>query len=140
MRIFQLAGRLFKCCRGGLTIRRRLTICPTVLLIAVAAGAQTNGDAKHGKDLFMKYSCYACHGYSGQNGNGARLVPMKFPQAGFIAYVRNPPRANQMPSFSAKVLADADLADIYAYIKTLPDSAPPAASVPILSQILSQNQ
>jgi mono/diheme cytochrome c family protein len=132
MRIFQQAVR------GGLTIRRRLAICPTVLF-AVAAIGQTTGDAKHGKELYMKDSCYACHGFSGQNGNGARLVPMKFPQAGFIAYVRNPPRANQMPSFSPKVLADADLADIYAYIKTLPDSAPPASSVPILSQILSQN-
>src|ERR1700685_336525 len=114
----------------------------TVLLLAAAAAAiaQTpTGDAAKGKDLFVKYSCYACHGFSGQNGNGARLVPMKFPQAGFIAYVRNPPRANQMPSLSAKVLADADLADIYAYIKALPDSAPPASSVPILSQILSQN-
>jgi len=116
------------------------------LLLAGAAAAQTApsdkapGDAKHGKDLFARYSCYACHGFSGQNGNGARLVPMKFPQAGFIAYVRNPPRPNQMPSFSAKVLADTDLGDIYAYIKTLPDSAPPASSVPILSQILSQNQ
>ena len=58
---------------------------------------------------------------------GARLVPMKFPQAGFIAYVRNPPRANQMPSYSPKVLPDADLADIYAYIRSLPDSAPAPA-------------
>src|SRR5580658_5384055 len=117
-----------------------MRIFQLMLLFAVAASAQAPGDAKHGKDLFVKYSCYACHGFSGQNGNGARLVPMKFAQAGFIAYVRNPPRPNQMPSFSAKVLADTDLADIYAYIKTLPDSAPPAASVPILSQILSQNQ
>jgi mono/diheme cytochrome c family protein len=117
---------------------KRLAIL--ALLVAAAASAQTTGDPKHGKELYTKYSCYACHGFSGQNGNGARLVPMKFAQAAFIAYVRNPPRANQMPSFSAKVLADADLADIYAYIKTLPDSAPPAASVPILSQILSQDQ
>jgi mono/diheme cytochrome c family protein len=122
----------------------RILALPAALLLAAAAAntqtpAAATGDAKHGKELFVKYSCYACHGFSGQNGNGARLVPMKFPQAGFIAYVRNPPRANQMPSFSAKVLADADLADIYAYIKTLPDSAPPASSVPILSQILSQN-
>jgi mono/diheme cytochrome c family protein len=120
----------------------RIFMLPVALLVAAAAQAQAPvaGDAKHGKELFVKYSCYACHGFSGQNGNGARLVPMKFPQAGFIAYVRNPPRANQMPSFSAKVLADKDLADIYAYIKTLPDSAPPAESVPILSQILSQAQ
>jgi mono/diheme cytochrome c family protein len=127
---------------------RIITMPAAVLLAVAAANAQTptpagttaTGDAKHGKELFMKYTCYGCHGFSGQNGNGARLVPMRFPQAGFIAYVRNPPRANQMPSYSPKVLADNDLADIYAYIKTLPDSAPPAASVPILSQILSQNQ
>lgn len=112
----------------------------TIFLLAAAAMAQTPpGDMKRGKDLFTKYSCYACHGFSGQNGNGARLVPMKFAQAAFIAYVRNPPRANQMPSYSAKVLADSDLADIYAYIKSLPDSAPPPATVPILRDILSQN-
>jgi mono/diheme cytochrome c family protein len=134
------------------TVLTKIAVPIILLLAAVAANPQTpqttpraaTADVKHGaghgKDLFMKYSCYACHGFSGQNGNGARLVPMKFPQAGFIAYVRNPPRANQMPSYSAKVLADSDLADIYAYIKTLPDSAPPAASVPILSQILNQNQ
>ncbi len=124
--------------------RKILTLPAALLLAAAVANTQTpppaTGDAKHGKELFTKYSCYACHGFSGQNGNGARLVPMKFAQTAFIAYVRNPPRANQMPSYSPKVLADTDLADIYAYIKTLPDSAPPASSVPILSQILKQNQ
>jgi mono/diheme cytochrome c family protein len=123
-------------------ICRILTLPAALFLVTAVGNTQTagTGDAKHGKELFTKYSCYACHGFSGQNGNGARLVPMKFPQAGFIAYVRNPPRPNQMPSFSPKVLPDGDLADIYAYIQTLPDSSPPAASVPILSQILSQNQ
>jgi mono/diheme cytochrome c family protein len=130
------------------TIRRIFALPVALLLAAAVASTQTpattsntaSGNAKHGKELFTKYSCYACHGFSGENGNGARLVPMKFPQAGFIAYVRNPPRPNQMPSFSAKVLADADLADIYAYIRTLPDSSPPPASVPVLSQILNENQ
>jgi ubiquinol-cytochrome c reductase cytochrome c subunit len=125
---------------------RILVLSAALLLAAAAANTQTpaagnaapTGDAKHGKELFVKDSCYACHGFSGQNGNGARLVPMKFPQAGFIAYVRNPPRANQMPSFSTKVLTDADLADIYAYIKTLPDSSPAPGSIPILNQILGQ--
>jgi mono/diheme cytochrome c family protein len=110
-----------------------------MLVAAVAGNSQDAGDARHGRELFTKYSCYACHGFSGQNGNGARLVPMKFAQAAFIAYVRNPPRANQMPSYSPKVLADADLGDIYAYIKSLPDSAPPAESLPILKQILGEN-
>jgi mono/diheme cytochrome c family protein len=116
---------------------RLLAVASATFIGATAGHAQ--GNAAHGKELFMKYSCYACHGFSGQNGNGARLVPMKFPQAGFVAYVRNPPRANQMPSYSPKVLTDADLGDLYAYIRTLPDSAPPAANVPILKQILSEN-
>jgi mono/diheme cytochrome c family protein len=130
-----------------MTRRSRILTLPAALLLAAAtahtqtpAANSTTGNATRGKELFVKDSCYACHGFSGQNGNGARLVPMKFPQAGFIAYVRNPPRANQMPSFSPKVLADSDLADIYAYIKTLPDSSPAPGSIPILSQILSQNQ
>ena len=119
----------------------RFFTIPFFAAVLLAAGAQAQtGDAKHGKELFMKNSCYACHGFSGQNGNGARLVPMKFAQAAFIAYVRNPPRANQMPSYSPKVLADGDLADIYAYIKTLPDSAPAAESLPILQRILNENR
>ena len=103
-----------------------VSIAGAALFLSLSLGAHAAGDPAQGEKKF--YTCYGCHGFSGQNGNGARLVPMKFPQAGFIAYVRNPPRANQMPSFSAKVLADKDLGDIYAYIKTLPDSAPPAES------------
>lgn len=124
---------------------RMLTVAAGLLMAASASYSQTpatapSGNAAHGKELFLKYTCYGCHGFSGQNGNGARLVPMKFPQAGFIAYVRNPPRANQMPSYSPKVLADADLADIYAYIRSLPDSAPAPASVPILRDMLGENK
>jgi len=98
--------------------------------------AQSDGDAAKGKDLYMKYSCYACHGFSGQNGPGARLVPMRMTTASFTAYVRSP-RTRQMPSFSARVLPDSQLADIHAYVKTLPDSKP-AKDIPALSQFKEQ--
>jgi len=104
-----------------------------VLLFAALASAQQAGDASRGKDLFLKYSCYACHGFSGQNGPGARLVPMHMTTAGFTAYVRAP-RTRQMPSFSSKVLSDQQLADIHAYIKTLPESKP-AKDIPALDQL-----
>ncbi len=108
------------------------------LLLVVTADAQAPaGNAVKGKDLFLKYSCYACHGFSGQNGPGARLVPMKIPQAGFVSYIRNPPRPNLMPSYSAKALPDAEMADIYAYIKSLPDSTTPAKNIPLLNQIIN---
>jgi mono/diheme cytochrome c family protein len=105
------------------------------VLLSFAIGARSQspaGDAKAGKDLFVKYSCYACHGFSGQNGPGAHLVPMKMTSTGFIGYVRNP-RTRQMPSYSAKVLPDGELGNIYAYIKTLPDS-PAAGSISALDQ------
>jgi ubiquinol-cytochrome c reductase cytochrome c subunit len=93
------------------------------------------GDPKNGKDLFVKYTCYGCHGFSAQNGPaGNRLNPMKMTQQGFVALVRNPGAPNRMPPYSAKVISDAQLGDIYAYIKTLPD-APAAKDIPLLQQI-----
>ena len=111
----------------------RLFLIVGAMMLAGSASAQ---DAKNGKVLYTtKYRCYSCHGYSGQNGPGARLVPMKMTQEAFTAHVRNP---ITMQPYTAKVMSDAELADVYAYIKTLPDS-PAAKSIPLLSDILSKN-
>ncbi len=82
-----------------------------VLSLSIAAQAQTpgatsqgsvaGGDAKNGKGLYLNYKCYACHGYSGQNGPGTRLVPTRMTLPAFTAYVRNP---RQMPPYTAKVV------------------------------------
>jgi mono/diheme cytochrome c family protein len=104
-------------------------------LLAIIAFAQ-QGDAKRGEKMFKDYSCYACHGFSGQNGPGKRLVPMKMLAPVFTAYVRAP-GSNQMPSYSAKVLSDQQLADIWAYVKTLPDS-PEAKDIPLVQQLKAE--
>jgi mono/diheme cytochrome c family protein len=104
-------------------------------LLVVSAVAQ-QGDAKRGQKMFVDYSCYACHGFSGQNGPGKRLVPMKMATVVFTAYVRSP-GSNQMPSYSAKVLSDQQLADIWSYIKTLPDS-PEAKDIPLVQQLKAE--
>src|SRR5437588_8835209 len=103
------------------------------LLMPFGMSAQdATGDSAKGKDAFLKYTCYGCHGFSGQNGPGARLVPMRMTQANFIAYVRNPKTRN-MPSYSAKAMPDAELTNVYAYVKTLPPS-PAAKDIPALNQ------
>jgi mono/diheme cytochrome c family protein len=103
---------------------------------AVLACAQPPApDAKHGKELFLSYSCYSCHSFDGHGGAGARLVPMPLNQAAFTAFVRN---AVRMPSYSSKVLSDEKLADIYAYIKSLPTS-PDAKNIPLIQQLLKEN-
>jgi len=115
----------------------KLTYCVVVLALSLtvvaAAWAQDApaGDAKNGKDLFLKYTCYGCHGFSGQNGPGFRLVPMRMTQANFINLVRGPSAPQRMPPYSAKVITDAQLGDIWAYLKTLKD-APAAKDIPLL--------
>ena len=52
---------------------KKLTYCAVVLaltltVVAAAFAQDAAGDAKNGKDLFLKYTCYGCHGFSGQNG------------------------------------------------------------------------
>jgi len=113
-----------------------MRIAIVFLFATIVAIAQSpTGDAKHGKELFLSYSCYSCHSFDGHGGAGARLVPMPLNQAGFIAFVRN---AGRMPSYSSKVLPDAQLADIYAYIKTLPTS-PDAKTIPLIQQLLKED-
>ena len=100
---------------------------------AVSAGA---GNAQNGKGLYLKYSCYACHGYDGHGGAGARLVPMRMALQGFSNYVHNP---RQMPPYTTRVLSDAQLMDLFAYVKSLPES-PPSKDISLLMRIINEAQ
>jgi len=91
--------------------------------------APAAGNVQRGKDVYLRYSCYACHGYAGHGGAATRLVPMRLPLPAFSAFVRNPAT---MPPYTAKVLSDAQLADVWAYVKSLPES-PLAKSIPLLN-------
>jgi len=96
------------------------------------------GDAQRGKTLFLSYKCYACHGYTGETGQtGVRLNPPRFPQIAFMAYVRNPSgrrtEGGIMPAYAGEDVSDQTLADIYAYVSSLPSSTPPLAEIPLLA-------
>src|SRR4029077_10749386 len=88
------------------------------------------GNAARGKEAFMQAGCYTCHGTVGQGGAGARLAPKPRAQAGVMAYVRSGRRgwsvAGGMPAYPASMLSDSALADIYAYLASIP--APRGAS------------
>jgi ubiquinol-cytochrome c reductase cytochrome c subunit len=101
-----------------------------ILLVSVAGAADPSGNPKAGEERFMRVGCYECHGTVGQGGiAGMRIVPMPLPWLGFQVYVRRP--GGQMPAFSDKVLPDAELADIYAYLTSLP-SGRGAAEISLL--------
>ena len=89
------------------------------------------GNSQNGKKLFTSYGCFECHGHQaeGTSVGGPRLGPKPMLFSAFVRYVRQP--TGQMPPFTAKVTSDADLADIYAFLESLPQP-PKADTIPAL--------
>jgi ubiquinol-cytochrome c reductase cytochrome c subunit len=89
------------------------------------------GNIQNGKKLLTTYGCFECHGHQaeGTSVGGPRLGPNPISFPAFIKYVRQP--TGQMPPFTIKVTSDADLADIYAFLQSLPQP-PKADSIPAL--------
>jgi len=101
-----------------------LTLALTLVTQLSAQNAQT------GKKIFDSYGCYQCHDHDGHGGAGARLAPNPISFAAFSRYVRQP--TGEMPPYTKKVVSDQELADIYAYLQSIPQ--PPAAkSIPALN-------
>jgi mono/diheme cytochrome c family protein len=81
------------------------------------------GRADAGARSFAAYGCDSCHANEAQGGAaGPRLGPDPITFARFSWYVRHP--SQQMPPYSAVVVSDQDLADIYAFLASRPRPAP----------------
>ena len=137
----------------GTTARSRAGTALAGLLLAAAAvavgpvagaarqdAAMLEGDAANGAQLFTDYTCYGCHGYTGETGRGPRLNPPRLRQAQFIAYLRNPPNPRQMPPYRQADVSDQKLADIYAFLESLPSASPDAEDIPVLRDILQETR
>src|SRR5688572_16681428 len=112
-------------------------------LAAVAAGlfigqlltghdAAFAASAEKGKDAYMKFGCWGCHGTVGQGGiTGPKLAPDPMPIEAFNAFVRTTNRT--MPPYRETVLSNEDLTDIHAYLQSLPKPAD-YKTIPLLKQ------
>jgi len=123
------------------------TLCLGLVALAArsADGPSTPGNAARGKQLYQAHGCYGCHGYNGETG-ARDLVGTGSPLIGdetlFRLFLRL--RADQapdlpssrMPNFAVEALSDADVHDLYAFIRTLRTSAPKVEDVPTLRRIL----
>ena len=101
-------------------------------LVASVFAQEPSGDAKRGHAAFLKYMCYTCHGTVGQGaerGAGPKLAPNVFPWAGFELQVRTP--RQDMPAYRKQHLSDKELADIYAYVRSI-KPPPDLKSIPLL--------
>jgi ubiquinol-cytochrome c reductase cytochrome c subunit len=95
------------------------------------AGSAPTGNAKDGKATYTTAGCYECHGREAQGGagTGPKLGPAPIPYSAFAYQVRAP--RDQMPPYTSKVLSDAELADIYAFVQAAPQP-PKVDSIPLL--------
>ena len=97
---------------------------------ASAAAPEPAPNLENGKKLYEKYGCSHCHGLLGQGAptSGPRIAPNPLPLAAFIRYVRAP--RLQMPPYTARVMPDQELADVRAYLATVPKPAPVTVLAP----------
>lgn len=113
------------------------SIWPAVgLALALAGAARAQdapaGDAVRGRETFRAVGCWECHGTSGEGGGwqGPKVAPNPLPWTAFERQLREP-RA-QMPPYRGAVLSEAEAADLYAYLKSVPKGAP-ASQIPQLN-------
>jgi mono/diheme cytochrome c family protein len=107
-----------------------------ILLLTTPALAQNTGDAARGKALFLRDNCYTCHGTTAAGGGalgGPRLAHAGLTPNAIVNELRHPRAV--MPAYSEKVLSDAEVANIAAYIESLSrEPAGDAKNIPLLNQ------
>ena len=113
----------------------RVALAGLVAGFVLATGAALAASAENGKIAYVKHGCWQCHGFLGQGSlvtsGGTVLARSALSFDIFKNFVRNTNRT--MPPYREAILPDADLADIYAYLQSIP-KPPDANSIPLLKQ------
>jgi mono/diheme cytochrome c family protein len=119
------------------SVPRRAAIA--VMLIVLACSNSTTVQAanqsdkvaapspQEGKRIFRIQGCGQCHGSNGEgisapdrSGGAPPIASTSLTLADFVQLVRHP--RNQMPPFGIQKLPDKDLADVYAFLRSVPYS------------------
>jgi mono/diheme cytochrome c family protein len=107
----------------------------TLTAAAQSARSDRPGVA-NGESVYLRSGCPACHGTVGHGGAAPRLAPNTLPLPAFATWVRNGTPGWSfgagMPAFPISVVSDADLADVRAYLASLP-APTPVADIPLLA-------
>ena len=104
----------------------RFVVLSTAVVFASVAGvvAQPAGDPKAGEASYMKLGCYTCHGVWGQGTwrDGPRINP-PMPFEAMVQQLRTP--RLEMPPYVESQISDKGVADIHAYLKSVPKPVDP---------------
>jgi ubiquinol-cytochrome c reductase cytochrome c subunit len=112
-------------------VRSQVWLAALAAGLVLGLGASASASEK-GKQLYVKHGCWQCHGFVGQGGiAGPKIAPDPLPLEAMSNFIRNSNRA--MPPYREAVLSNADLAEIHAYLASIPKPADPK-SIPLLNQ------
>jgi len=119
-----------------MTMILRLSAVVLALSVSSALAAEPpKGDAAKGRESYLTKGCSYCHGTVGQGGGGRtgglRLANMGIGYEAFLNQLRHP--VNEMPPYVQSAMPDAEVANIHAYISSLPPP-PDVKSIPILNR------
>ena len=108
--------------------RLRYLVLASAVVCATAAGVMAQpagGDPKAGETAYMKLGCYSCHGVWGQGTwrDGPRLNP-PMPFEAMVQQLRTP--RYEMPPYVESQISDKGIADIHAYLKSVPKPVDPS--------------
>jgi mono/diheme cytochrome c family protein len=110
-----------------------------LIIVALALTTQSSASAaepsvERGRTLYMSVGCVHCHGTMGQGSNaGLKLAPDPLPAEAIAQFIRA--TNTQMPAYSADVLSDDAVADIAAFLATIPVSKS-ADQIPALKALM----
>jgi len=100
--------------------------------VALAQDSSLAGNTENGKKLFATYFCWSCHGSNGRAGGTApAIAPSTRSAEDLIKYVRKP--RGPMPPYTSKSISDKDLADIAAFLRSVPKDPDPK-TIPLLNE------
>lgn len=103
-------------------------------LLAGMQGIHAQTAAEKGRQDFVTYMCYGCHGFTGQGGQtdvAPRINVDRLSAEAMAAYTRNP--GGRMPPYrTEEQIPDEALRNIYAFLKSLPPSPAPE-DIPLLN-------
>jgi mono/diheme cytochrome c family protein len=110
---------------------KTLSVC--MLLGLLASITAMASDPVNGKRVFFADGCVYCHGTTGAGGGpaGPRLAPNPLALEGVTAKLRA--ASGRMPVYSPAVLQDAEIADIVAYLQSIPKGTD-AKDIPLLNR------
>ncbi|MCF8056834.1 MAG: cytochrome c [Desulfocapsa sp.] len=91
-----------------------------ILILLLTACSPPTGNAENGQRWFAMHNCTSCHGKNGTGGRAPKIAALNRSFGSFVRFLRNPD-STSMPRFPEEKISKQDAADIYIWLKTLPE-------------------